>query len=459
MNRDALREELFEALGEVPVIDVHTHLVDGKLGARGLHDIVLYHMAVSDLYAAGCPSGHRLTEYPGWPTEEEARSRMEEALPYLSWTRNTSISWGIRMILKDLYGWEEPLTSDNWKKLDARIKERRDDPTWQRSILQRLHIRRVGTEYMRREDGSDDDILQYALEWAFFVRCQWGEYDTPLYELERCWGQPPSSPTPIGAGERPTTEKTIRTVDDVREAVSYYVETLAQLPPEELKDTVKLVATTIHISTDLDLRRTGDDRMKNALERRSEAGEEERSVYASYILEAFLAEMGVRAPNLTVQFSFGAEPLPHETMARMGQETLGQVAEFIGRHDKVSFQCFLASRHAHHTLCTLCRELPNLSLAGYWWHTFFPPAIRSMMDERLDMVPLNKQIGFFSDAYCAEWIYGKSLIARNCMADVLSKKVALGQYSKDDALSVARSMLFDTPQSLLGFEPSLALSG
>ena len=31
-----------------------------------------------------------------------------------------------------------------------------------------------------------------------------------------------------------------------------------------------------------------------------------------------------------------------------------------------------------------------------------------MMSERLDMLPLDKQVGFFSDAYCVEWVYGKA---------------------------------------------------
>ena len=85
-----LIDDLEQALAEVPRFDVHTHLVGGRLGARGLHDILLYHMVISDLYAAGCPSGARLTQYPGWPEPAEAQRRIEEALPYLPLVRNTS---------------------------------------------------------------------------------------------------------------------------------------------------------------------------------------------------------------------------------------------------------------------------------------------------------------------------------------------------------------------------------
>src|SRR5262249_45646985 len=116
-----------ERLAEVPVLDVHTHLVGGRLAARGLHDVLLYHMVVSDLYAAGCPTGARLAQFPGWPTEREAHARIEEALPYLRHIRNTSSSWGVRIILKDLYGWTEPVDAGTWRRLDALIRERADD--------------------------------------------------------------------------------------------------------------------------------------------------------------------------------------------------------------------------------------------------------------------------------------------------------------------------------------------
>src|SRR5262245_37192509 len=191
MNSKSLVQDLETALAEIPILDIHTHLIGGRLGARGLHDVLLYHMVISDLYAAGCPSGKRLTEYPGYPTEREASDRIEESLPYLPQIRNTSSCWGVRIILADLYGWHEALTAENWRRLDALIQEPADDRSWQHEVLDRLNICRTGTEIARRGAGEDDDRLQYSLEWAFFTRCQWGEFDTALYELERCWGRSP----------------------------------------------------------------------------------------------------------------------------------------------------------------------------------------------------------------------------------------------------------------------------
>ena len=81
------------------------------------------------------------------------------------------------------------------------------------------------------------------------------------------------------------------------------------------------------------------------------------------------------------------------------------------------------------------------------------------MAERLDMLPANKQIGFFSDAYCVEWTYAKAMIVRKQMAAVFAQKISQGQYSVDDALYIARQILFDSPQSLLGMKPGRCPGG
>src|SRR6188768_243327 len=127
MENQHLVLDLEQALAELPCFDIHTHLVGGKLGAHGLHDVLLYHMVISDLYSAGCPNGARLTQFPDWPSRREAHQRIGQALPFLSRIRNTSSSWGVRLILADLYGWREDITPDNWRQLDALIRERVDD--------------------------------------------------------------------------------------------------------------------------------------------------------------------------------------------------------------------------------------------------------------------------------------------------------------------------------------------
>ncbi len=341
-----LARKLEEGLSQLPILDVHTHLVGGRLGARGLHDIILYHMAVSDLYSAGCPSGARLSQYPDFPSIEEAHSRIREALPYLHHTRNTSTSWGARIILRDLYGVTEPIGPDNWERVDSLIGERSEDRAWHREIIGRAGIARLGTELARRERGQDDDVLQYSLEWAFFTRCQWGEFDTALYELERCWGKTAGPPAPIGAEERLPAERAISSLDDVHAAVEWYVDAI----PAD-----RILALATHISTDIDLGPVGDAEMAAALAARASAGPKERSIYASYVNEAFLNSLEAKYGNrLVLQFSLGAEPLPFETGSRLSQGSIAQLAEMIGRHPGLQFQCFLAARHANQALCTLC---------------------------------------------------------------------------------------------------------
>jgi hypothetical protein len=183
------------------------------------------------------------------------------------------------------------------------------------------------------------------------------------------------------------------------------------------------------------------------------AGPAERDIYAAYICEAFLSVLETRGNDIVLQFKLGAEALPNETGSRIQQKTLAQLAEIIGRHPHLRFQCLLASRHANQTLCTFCREFPNLSLAGFWSHNSIPDSIRQVFSERLDSLPVNKQVGFVSDAYSVEWSYATAILVRKQMAEVFAEKIAQGQYDIEQALWVAREILFESPQSLLRMTP------
>jgi hypothetical protein len=436
-------DSIREGLAEIPLLDVHTHLDAAHLAARGLDDVLLYHMVVSELSSAGCPSRARVSEDRD---DEEARARTAEALPFVPFIRNTSCGWGLRVILRDLYGTELPEDEAGWWRLHERIVERSTDAAWSREVLRRAGIRRACTELWRGRDGSADDVFQYALEWAFFARRQSGMEDVVVYELERTWSQDvPEPPLPVTmAGRRPAVPRPIRSVDDVHAAVDHYVATI----PFD-----RIVSTAQHLSTHIDFEPVSEERMTAALERRESAGAAEREAYAGYILEAFVGALERLPEPPLLQLSVGGEPLPFETGSTLRQETVFQVADLVARHPGVRFQFFLASEHANQSFCTLARELPNISLAGYWWHNLFPGIIRKVLRDRLDMLPLNRHIAFFSDAYCVEWSYAKAVIIRAQVADVLAEKVEQGQYSIDDARSIARQVLYETPQTLNGMQP------
>jgi glucuronate isomerase len=407
--------------------------------------VLLYHMVVSDLVSAGCPDRARLSEEP---SEEEARSRIERALPYLPGIANTSCSWGVRIILEDLFGWTRPITAANWRKLDGAIRERGGEKGRARSLQAAAGIARSCTELWRRHDGRADALLQYSLEWGFFGRAKRGEHDTALWELEKAWSEgAPAAPSPIGAdgARRPVPARTVRSLEDVHEALDAYVEAIP----------ATVLSTAQHISTDIEFRPVDARAMSSALRRRGRAGREERDIYASYIMEEFFRRMEARKPQVVFQFSLGAEPLPAETASRLSQATLASLAEMIARRPGIRFQCLLASAHANQTLCTLARELPNFSLAGYWWHNFFPAFIERVISERLDMVSARRQVGFFSDAYTLEWSYAKAVMVRRILARVLAEKVQAGQYDRPGALSIAREILFESPRRLLGMEPAV----
>lgn len=427
-------------LDDIPLYDAHTHIDSGHPGARGLQDILLYHMVISDLRSAGCSRGDRLSESPG---EEEVRERIGGALPYWPHIAGTSCAWGVRTILGDLYGWQEPILPDNWMALHDRIRERAGDPAWYREILARAGIVRYSTEWARRGPDDPGDLVRYSLEWAFFTRSQWGRYDTALLELEWAWSQgQPGLPLPVTlAGEEPALSRHIRTTEDVREAILHYCD---RIPYEQI------VSMASHLSTDLDYGPVDDRSMTAALARRDRAGPEERNIYACYVFEHFLDEYERRGAGPVLQFSIGAEPLPYETGSKLRTETLYQLVPIFARHPGIHFQLFLASAHQNQALCTLARELPNVSVAGYWWHNFFPSFIRRVMEERLDMLASNRQVGFFSDAYCVEWAYAKARIVRAQLADVLSDQVAQGRFGRGEAVSIARRILYETPLALFG---------
>ena len=53
-----------------------------------------------------------------------------------------------------------------------------------------------------------------------------------------------------------------------------------------------------------------------------------------------------------------------------------------------------------------------------------------------------------------DWAYAKSIIVRKQYAQVLDEKIRQGQYSEREALHIFKTLVYETPQALLGVMPA-----
>ena len=207
-------------------------------------------------------------------------------------------------------------------------------------------------------------MLHYSMEWAFFTRTQRGEFDTALYELERCWGREPGQPHPARRQRPAGRRRTIRTLDDVHAAMAHYVEQLAA---------AAVISMATHISTDIVFRPVYATPRWPPPWRGGEAGRAgERDIYASYIHEAFLTALEPHAERIAFQFSFAAEPMPHETASLVPQRAIAHLADMAARHPEGSFRLLLGQPARRPVVLHALPRAAQPRPGGYWWHNFFP---------------------------------------------------------------------------------------
>jgi hypothetical protein len=127
------------------------------------------------------------------------------------------------------------------------------------------------------------------------------------------------------------------------------------------------------------------------------------------------------------------------------------IIPLIGRHPETRFDLFHASLPHVREAGVMGNNFPNVWLNLCWTHVFSPKMTRSLLDEWMDFVPMNKIIGFGADyGFQVEKVYGHLVMARENIAHVLSRRVKDGQMNIDEAVGLAKMWLLDNPAQLYG---------
>ncbi|MEA3401373.1 MAG: hypothetical protein U9R79_09065 [Armatimonadota bacterium] len=419
---DTIREKL----ADVKVVDPHCHVRPNSPAADTLADIVLYHHVWIELVSSGM--GQYEVTRAGLPHELAApemdpAERVRRAIPYLRNIANTTVGTYLRWLLCDLYGLDGELSEANLESALNSVAERAGDPEWIDEVL----VRRCGIEHSITVEGGDQppvSRIHRGVE-AGCVNIASGK-NSPremLASYERDFGREISSSA------------------DLREYIRRYV---GQLPAG-----IRFLGIWTLPSLTED--RASDDDVDATL-RKVREGESltaaETGGYSYFTITALLDVLR-ETPVRTIQLICGAEVLPpHRSITHWDPSCCGAVARIAGDYEDFHFNLSSAADHYTQDLGILAKHIPNISVAGYWWHTLYPFYIRKSVETRIDMVPMNKIIAFFSDAYHIEWCHPKLKMVKQIWAEVLTERVGRGWLTTAAAEELIEKAFYENPMRL-----------
>jgi glucuronate isomerase len=430
VNLRETQKKIFDTLEAVIVVDPHTHLNAIQPAARSLADIVLYHHVWIELVSAGMDQ-YEVTK-AGLPHEladpqMEPIERVRRVLPYLPRIRNTTVGSLLGWLLADLYGIRGILKASDLDALAAEVERRGLDTAWpERFFSEICRIEKAATverfvqKPFARITGADERLRM--------LNIADGKAD-PRERLE-------AMTVVLG--------REVRTAADYREFAS-------KLAVNPLMGSPLFIGAWMPAFFTDELAEEGAVTriIKKAWNREPLSHAEMGSV--SYFGMIAALEALRATPVRTIQLISGAEVIPpHRSVTHWSGRFCGATARLASRFEDFRFNLGAASDAFTQDTAIMAKHIPNISVAGYWWHTMYPFYIRKSIETRLDMVPASKIIAFFSDAYHCEWCLPKLKLVKQIMGEVLVDRVNRGMYDLDTALSIIPTVFHDAPKEIYG---------
>ena len=117
-------------------------------------------------------------------------------------------------------------------------------------------------------------------------------------------------------------------------------------------------------------------------------------------------------------------------------------------YPRVTFDLFHIAYPYQAELSVLAKLFPNVFVDFCWAHAISPAVARRTLHEFLELLPLNKILGFGGDYRYPELSYAHLRMARRNIAQVLAEKIQDGFCAEDEAVMIGRLILHDNAAAL-----------
>jgi glucuronate isomerase len=392
------RHELYQEILALPVWDTHTHLTPDTLPAQSFWEIGHYFWFLRELQAAG---------YPQQPEALPEEARITAYLRAFDATRNTSMHWVVRQILSELYDLE--LTdAASIRAADQAIRQSAADPGWPRAVVDKLNIQRICIH--DRAPREFADLPGVACIVPIDANQPWVEWVERIH----------AAPDPRATAERAAGE------------IAQAVDGLARAGV------------------------TGVRAPAAPFDRLGQAAYDNSTIpgrgTSSPEIELFLGHTLYRAlarHQMVAQLFIGVEVTSGgQSVAVNDTKRITNLHGLFAAYPDCSFELIAGAEGHNLDVVQAARVYPNVYVGGMWWYNFRASTYRQSMQYRLEALPARKCNLVVSDARCIEWCYGKILLIKRLMADLLYDQIEQGWLDADGALRVARDWLHDSAAAL-----------
>jgi predicted TIM-barrel fold metal-dependent hydrolase len=404
--------QLLEELRRMPVIDSHEHLDTEQALVSRPADVltrIYSHYVTTSLHAAG------LTRSRDWlaDTSVPLDERWAAARPYIEAIRDTGYARAAQITARDLFGIEE-ISDATYRELSARVQANNTAGLFERVLRQRCGIETVLNQGpwqggMAREVSRD------------FTDMQWCEASRlgAIYG-EHCgkWNLRPGDPD----------EWLDRWLVDIkgRGCPGIKIQSWATSEPPSPDEARKLLGALCAGRLDqAGLRGLREYLLHGALKRCAKL----RLVVAVHtgIVWECWQDFTQTHPNLMI-------PL-------------------LRRYRDTTFDLYHGGMPWVREMAVIGNQYPNTVLNMVWCHQISPYMTEQMISEWLDLVPVNKIIGFGGDCSDGpEKAYGALRLAQENISRALSVRVERGQMSESRALDICRLWMYANPKRIYSLD-------
>jgi glucuronate isomerase len=131
--------------------------------------------------------------------------------------------------------------------------------------------------------------------------------------------------------------------------------------------------------------------------------------------------------------------------------SLFQYRDLFNAFPQVTFPISVLAQASNQELVSYSWIFPNVVTNGHWWYSNIPTYIEIDTRSRLDAVPRNKQIGYYSDMYKLEFALPKFRMYRRVLARALAGDFVVGRgWSEERALALGRQVLRGNVEQIFG---------